>query len=66
MRKLKIFHRERKKKKNEKKNPKKTRKIKNLHLLDVLHDAADRDVAVLVAEGVDVDLVGAVEVLFLF
>lgn len=29
----------------------------------MLHDAADRDVAVLVAEGVDVDLVGAVEVL---
>ena len=34
------------------------------HLLDVLHDAADRDVTVLVAERVDVDLVGAVEVLF--
>ena len=30
----------------------------------MLHDAADRDVSVFVAEGVDVDLVGAVEVLF--
>lgn len=46
-------------KKNEKNFP---HKIKT-HLLDVLHDAADRCVTVLVAEGVDVDLVGAVEVL---
>ena len=53
-------------KEREKKNRKKNRNSKKTHLLDVLHDAADRDVAVLVAEGVDVDLVGAVEVLFLF
>ncbi len=50
-------------KKAQKKNENEKTFFLSLYLLDVLHDAADRDVAVLVTEGVDVDLVGAVEVL---
>ena len=48
-----------------KKNPKVQKKT-STHLLDVLHDAADRHVTVLVAQRVDVNLVGAVEVLCVF